>query len=236
MTPPQTGTEHHRTDALYRIRNLLLTGLLVIAPTAVTVWVLFKLLNFVDNLLGRYLRFAALDYHRVPGLGLVAVLLILLIVGWFASWIGSKQIGALWDQFLTRLPGVGILYGSTKSMGEALFTNRKEPAFRQVVLVQWPHPALYRIGFVTGRPGPEIRERLGSDYESVFVPHTPNPASGFMHYAPRSAIVYLNWTVEDALRVIVSGGVVQPGSDRPIELTTPPGSSQTPPQSAAGQG
>jgi uncharacterized membrane protein len=235
MTPPQTGTEH-RISTLNHLRNLLLAGVLVIAPTAVTVWVLFKLLNFVDNLLGRYLRFAALDYHRVPGLGLVAVLLILLIVGWFASWIGSKQIGALWDQFLTRLPGVGILYGSTKSMGEALFNSRKEPAFRQVVLVQWPHPALYRIGFVTGRPGPDIRERLGSDYESVFIPHTPNPASGFMHYAPRSALVYLDWTVEDALRVIVSGGVVQPGSDRPIELTTPPGSSQTPPQSAAGQG
>ena len=234
MTPPQNGTEHRR-GILYRLRILLLTGVLVIAPTAVTVWVLFKLLNFVDNLLGRYLRFAALDYHRVPGLGLLAVALILVIVGWLASWIGSKQIGALWDQFLTRLPGVGILYGSTKSMGEALFTNRKEPAFRQVVLVQWPHPALYRIGFVTGRPSADIRERLGNDFEAVFVPHTPNPASGFMHYAPRSALVYLDWTVEDALRVIVSGGVVQPGADRPIELTSspPPGA---PPQSAAGQG
>lgn len=233
MTPPQSGTEHNRTGFLNRLRTLLLTGLLVIAPTAVTVWVLFRLLNFVDNLLGRYLRFAALDYHRVPGLGLLAVALILLIVGWFASWIGSKQIGALWDQFLTRLPGVGILYGSTKSMGEALFNNRKEPAFRQVVLVKWPHPDLYRIGFVTNRASPDVREKLGSDFEAVFIPHTPNPASGFMHYAPRSSLVFLDWTIEDALRVIVSGGVVQPGSDRPIELTP---SSPTPPQSAAGQG
>jgi uncharacterized membrane protein len=232
MTPPQSSTEN-RTGILYRLRNLLLTGVLVIAPTAVTAWALFKLLNFVDNLLGRYLRFAALDYHRVPGLGLLAVLVILVIVGWLASWIGSKQIGALWDQFLTRLPGVGILYGSTKSMGEALFSNRKEPAFRQVVLVQWPHPGLYRIGFVTNRASPDVREKLGSDFEAVFVPHTPNPASGFMHYAPRGALIYLDWTIDDALRVIVSGGVVQPGSDRPIALTTTPG---TPPQSAAGQG
>lgn len=234
MTPPQNSNDH-RPGFLARLRYLLLTGVLVIAPTAVTAWALFKLLNFVDNLLGRYLRFAALDYHRIPGLGLLAVLLILVVVGWLASWIGSKQIGALWDQFLTRLPGVGILYGSTKSMGEALFNNRKEPAFRQVVLVQWPHPSLYRIGFVTGRPGPDIRERLGSDYEAVFVPHTPNPASGFMHYAPRSTLVYLNWTVEDALRVIVSGGVVQPGSDEPIALKPAPASA-APPQSAAGQG
>jgi len=231
MTPPQSSTEN-RTGILYRLRNLLLTGVLVIAPTAVTVWVLFKLLNFVDNLLGRYLRFAALDYHRVPGLGLLAVLVILVIVGWLASWIGSKQIGALWDQFLTRLPGVGILYGSTKSMGEALFSNRKEPAFRQVVLVQWPHPGLYRIGFVTNRASPDVREKLGSDFEAVFVPHTPNPASGFMHYAPRGALIYLDWTIDDALRVIVSGGVVQPGSDRPIAMPAVP----APPQSAAGQG
>jgi uncharacterized membrane protein len=211
MTPPQSDNEH-RHGILHRLRTLLLTGLLVIAPTAVTVWVLFRLLNFVDNLLGRYLRFAALDYHRVPGLGLVSVALILVLVGWFASWIGTKQIGALWDQFLTRLPGVGILYGSTKSMGEALFNNRNEPAFRQVVLVQWPHPGLYRIGFVTNRASADVREKLGSDFE---------------------ALVYLDWTVEDALRVIVSGGVVQPGADRPIELRNPP---STPPQSAAGQG
>jgi uncharacterized membrane protein len=230
MTPPQSSTDH-RPGILYRLRNLLLTGVLVIAPTAVTAWALFKLLNFVDNLLGRYLRFAALDYHRVPGLGLLAVLVILVLVGWLASWIGSRQIGALWDQFLTRLPGVGILYGSTKSMGEALFNNRKEPAFRQVVLVQWPHPGLYRIGFVTNRASPDVREKLGSDVEALFVPHTPNPASGFMHYAPRGALIYLDWTIDDALRVIVSGGVVQPGSDRPIELPTAP----APPQSAAGR-
>ncbi len=116
-------------------------------------------------------------------------------------------------------------------MGEALFNNRKEPAFRQVVLVQWPHPGLHRIGFVTNRASPDVREKLGSDVEAVFVPHTPNPASGFMHYAPRGSLIYLDWTIEDALRVIVSGGVVQPGSDRPIELAKPAS-----PQSAAGRG
>jgi DNA repair protein RecO len=230
---PAQSSNEQRPRFFHQLRNLLLTGVLVIAPTAVTVWVLFKLLNFVDNLLGRYLRFAALDYHRVPGLGLLAVLLILLIVGWLASWIGSKQIGALWDQFphpaarrrhslrLDQVDGRGAVHqpqgaGVPPGRAGAVAASRSLPD---------------RIRDRTS--GPEIRARLGSDFESVFVPHTPNPASGFMHYAPRSALVYLDWTVEDALRVIVSGGVVQPGSDRPIELTTPPGSSQTPPQSAA---
>jgi uncharacterized membrane protein len=203
----------------------------VIAPTAVTIWVLFRLLNFVDNLLGRYLRFAFVDYHRIPGLGLVSVLLILVVVGWFASWIGSREVGRIWDQFLTRLPGLGILYGSTKSLGEAFFTTRKEQSFRQVVLVQWPHPGLYRVGFVTGRPTADVRAQLGDDVEMVFVPHTPNPASGFVHFAQRSSLIYLTWTIEEALKVIVSAGVVQPD----IALTGAPAvtPAATPPESRA---
>jgi uncharacterized membrane protein len=208
MTPP--APDELRPGFLHRLRTLLLTGVLVIAPTAITGWVLFRLLNFVDNLLGRYLRFAVVDYHRIPGLGLIAVFLILLVIGWFASWIGSRQIGAIWDQFLTRLPGLGILYGSTKSLGEAFFTTRKEQSFRQVVLIAWPHPGLHRVGFVTGRATADVRAKLGEDVEMVFVPHTPNPASGFVHFAPRSSLIYLDWTIEDGLKVIVSGGVVQP--------------------------
>jgi len=193
-----------------RLRNYLITGLLVLAPTAVTLWVFFRLLNWVDNLLGQYFRFAALDYHRIPGIGLVATLLLLVLVGWIASWLGSRSLFAMWDTLLTRIPGLGILYGSTKSLGEA-FLKRKKDAFRQVVLVQWPHPGMWRVGFLTGPPGPSVKERLSEDIEVVFVPHTPNPASGFVHYVPKSAIVYMDWAVEEGLRVVVSGGVVQPG-------------------------
>jgi uncharacterized membrane protein len=101
------------------------------------------------------------------------------------------------------------VYGSTKSLGEA-FLNQKEQAFRKVVLLQWPMAHVWRVGFVTGRPSPAIKERLGEDVEVVFVPHTPNPASGFVHYVPRKDLVYLDWTVEEGLKVVVSGGVVQP--------------------------
>ena len=195
------------------LRVYLLTGLLVLAPSAVTLWVFFRLLNWMDNLLGRYLRFAALDYHRVPGLGLLATLLLLTLVGLVASWIGARPLVRMWDMLLTRIPGIGIVYGSTKSLGEA-FLNQKEQAFRQVVLVPWPHPGMWRVGFITGRPGADVRARLATDVEVVFVPHTPNPASGFVHYVPRKDIVYLDWPIEDGLKVIVSGGVVQPDMTR----------------------
>src|SRR5262249_37987331 len=119
----------------------------------------------------------------------------------------------MWDMLLTRIPGIGIVYGSTKSLGEA-FLNQKEQAFRQVVLVPWPHPGMLRVGFIPGRPGADVSATLGTDVEVVFVPHTPNPPSGFVHYVPRKDIVYLDWPIEDGLKVIVSGGVVQPDMKR----------------------
>src|SRR5437899_1936126 len=98
------------TSFVGHLRTWLLTGLLVLAPSAITMWVLFRLLNWVDNLLGRYLRFAALDYHRIPGLGLVATGLLLLIVGFIAARVGSGPVARLWDRLLLRIPGVGIVY------------------------------------------------------------------------------------------------------------------------------
>jgi uncharacterized membrane protein len=192
-----------------RLRNYLITGLLVLAPTALTLWVFFRLLNWMDNLLGRYLRFAFVDYHRIPGLGLLATLLLLVLVGWIASWIGSNQLLRMWDRLLARIPGVGILYGSTKSLGEAFF-SKKQDVFRQVVLIAWPHPGMWRVGFLTGPITPRVRESFKQDVEAVFVPHTPNPASGFVHYVPKDAVIYLDWPVEEGIKVIISGGVVQP--------------------------
>lgn len=216
MTPSQDPS---RTSFASRVRTWFLSGLLVIAPTAITLWVLFRLLNWVDNLLGRYLRFAALDYHRIPGLGLVATAVLLLIVGFIATRVGQGPLAKLWDRLLTRIPGVGIVYGSTKSLGEA-FLNQKEETFRKVVLIQWPHPGIWRIAFLTGHVSPSLKDKIGEDVSCVFVPHTPNPASGFVHYVPKKDLVELDWAVEDGLKVIVSGGVVQPGMEPPAGATT----------------
>lgn len=213
MTPPNP-TDPRSRSLFGRVRTWLLTGLLVLAPSAVTIWVLFRLLNWVDNLLGRYLRFAALDYHRIPGLGLLATALLLVIVGGIATLVGQGPLARLWDRLLTRIPGVGIVYGSTKSLGEA-FLNQKEETFRKVVLVQWPHPGIWRVGFLTGHVSQHLKDRVGEDVSCVFVPHTPNPASGFVHYVPKKDLVELDWAVEDGLKVIVSGGVVQPGMEVP---------------------
>jgi len=199
---------------LSRLRDWLLTGLLVLAPSVITIYIFFRLLNWMDNLLGRYMRFPAFDYNRIPGLGLLATLLLLVVVGAIASRFGAGPLGRLWDKVISQIPGVGILYGSTKSFGEALL-SKKESAFKQVVLVPWPHPGIWRVGFVTGRASPEVSKRVSHELEVVFIPHTPNPASGFVHYVPRSQVIYLDWPIEDGLKVIVSGGVVQPPDVHP---------------------
>ncbi|NOT33559.1 MAG: DUF502 domain-containing protein [Candidatus Eisenbacteria bacterium] len=208
--PDSVDHSNGKPSLIARIRNQLLTGLLVLAPTVITLWILFRLVNWVDNLLGRYLRFAAMDYQRIPGIGLLATLVLLVLVGWVTSRLGSASLGRVWDRLLLRIPGVGIVYGSTKSLGEAFLTKREGQAFKQVVLIPWPHDGMWRVGFVTGRAASDVREKLGEDIEVVFVPHTPNPASGFVHYVPRPSLVYVNWTIEDGLKVIVSGGIVQP--------------------------
>ncbi|MBI3538778.1 MAG: DUF502 domain-containing protein [Candidatus Eisenbacteria bacterium] len=159
MSPPDSGDE--KPGAMRRLRSWLLAGLLVLAPSVLTLWVFYRLLNFVDNILGRFLRFSFFDYRRIPGLGLLATLILLAIVGAIARRFGAGPLGRLWDRLLTRIPGVGILYGSTKSLGEALLSPG-ERAFQKVVLVAWPYPGVYRVGFVTGRAPADLRRRSRS--------------------------------------------------------------------------
>jgi uncharacterized membrane protein len=184
--------------------------------------VFVRLLNAVDRWLGDYFKYVGLSPQnvglpgdRVPGLGLAATLLLLILVGWIVSllggWIGGRSLYAMWEHLLSRIPGVGMLYGSTKSIGQAFVGQRRE-AFKQVVLVPWPSPGIWRVGFIAARPAVSVTRKLGEDVEVVFVPHSPNPASGFVHYVPRASIIYLDWTIEEGLRVIISGGVVQPGA------------------------
>jgi uncharacterized membrane protein len=194
---------------LARLRNYLFTGVIVIAPSAIAIWALFLVVRWFDDLLRPWVPATVQPHLDFPGRGIVVSVVLLVLIGWATSWIGTRWLLGWWDRLLTRIPGVGILYASAKSLGEAIFTPRRQ-AFRQVVLLQWPHAGVWRVGFVTGEPAPEVRAKLSEDHEVVFVPHTPNPASGFVQYVPRSQLVYLDWPVEEGLKMIMSGGVVQP--------------------------
>src|SRR5258705_13530643 len=148
MTPPKPAASKG-SSFFGRLRTWLLTGLFVLAPSAITMWVLFRLLNWVDNLLGRYLRFAALDYHRIPGLGLVATGLLLLIVGFIAAQVGQGPVARLWDRLLGRIPRLGIVYASSKALRDAIRKPNEAPV-RKGGVGQRPPPGIWRAGFLTG--------------------------------------------------------------------------------------
>jgi uncharacterized membrane protein len=198
---------------MHALRKWFLSGLLVIVPLAVTLAVL----NWVIGTLDQTLWLLPDDWqtylsdHKVRGLGVLLTLAILLAVGAVASnFIGKHLIG--WgDAVVRRIPVVRSIYSSVKQVSDTLFSESGN-AFRTAVLIQWPRENAWTIAFVTGAPGLEIASHLGpDDYLSVYVPTTPNPTGGYFMMLKRSDCVELRMSVDEALKYIVSMGVVVPG-------------------------
>jgi uncharacterized membrane protein len=199
---------------MHALRKWLLSGMLVIVPLVVTLAVLNWIIGTLDQTLWllpedwqKYL-----NDHKVRGLGVLLTLAILLAVGAVASnFIGSRLIG--WgDAVVRRIPVVRSIYTSVKQVSDTLFSESGN-AFRTAVLVQWPREGAWTIAFVTGAPGQEIAGHLGADeYLSVYVPTTPNPTGGYFMMLKRGDCIELRMSVDEALKYIVSMGVVVPGS------------------------
>jgi uncharacterized membrane protein len=196
-----------------RLKRWFVAGLIVLGPTAITVYVLGRILWALDNLLGRYIKIPALvtpllPEGRVPGLGIVALLVLLLVAGAIASALAGTGALAAWERVLTRFPPARILYSAAKGLGEALLTGRRT-AFRQVVLAEYPRPGVWVIAFRTADPPAEVSAKAGVRLVAVFVPNTPNPASGYYRLLPESSVQPLDLTVEQAVKLIASAGIVQ---------------------------
>jgi uncharacterized membrane protein len=193
-------------------RKWLLAGLLVIVPLAITVWVLQWIIGTLDQTLlilpeaWRPDRF--IGFH-IPGFGVLLALAILLTVGAITSnFLGKKLV--IWnDAILNRIPVVRSIYSSVKKVSDTLFSESGN-AFRTAVLVQWPRSDVWTIGFVTGVPGGDVANHLLGDYLSVYVPTTPNPTGGYFVMLRRSDCIELRMSVDEALRYVISMGVVAP--------------------------
>ncbi len=202
------------------VKKYLITGLLVWLPLTVTIWVLQAVLGVLDGVFGAMLSATQVllpsDAHgpieslrRVPGLGLVVLLVALLLTGAFAA----NMFGQWWlrqgNRLLNKIPIVKSIYNSVKQVSDTLFSSSGQ-AFREAVLVQYPRQGAWTIAFVTGRPSGEVAQHIGSEHVSVYVPTTPNPTSGFFLMLPRAEVVRLRMTVDDALKYVISMGVVGP--------------------------
>jgi len=194
------------------MKRYFITGLLIWAPLGITLWVLSFILGMMDQsitLLPIAWQPRALVGFNVPGVGALLTVLIVFITGLLtANFIGQRLV-RWWEALLQRIPVVRSIYQSVKQISDTVFSPSGQ-AFRQAVLVQYPRQGSWTIGFLTGTPGGEIAEHLGNDMVSLYVPTTPNPTSGFFLMVPKADIVELNMSVEDALKYLISMGVVTP--------------------------
>ncbi|WP_240838292.1 DUF502 domain-containing protein [Acidaminobacter sp. JC074] len=190
-------------DYFKKIRNKFLQGLLIILPIGITLWIVFKILNFLDLLFGRYLK----DFigYRIPGLGLLITITLIILVGNFAShYIGDRIYRWVQDQ-LEKLPVIKAIYTPLKDITNN-FSNKDSNNFKQVVLVTYPCEGSYSIGFVTK----EQTNIADEDMTGVFIPTTPNLTNGFLVFLRKDQYKVLDMPVEEALKTVISLGAVTP--------------------------
>ena len=194
------------------LRKYFATGLLILVPLAITLWVLNLIIGTMDQsllLLPHQWRPEELFGFRIPGLGSILTLLIILLTGLATRNFAGKQVVQWWERIVIRIPVVSSIYSSVKQVSDTLLSPSGN-AFRKAVLVEYPRRGCWTIAFLTGAPGGDVKNHLEGDFVSLYVPTTPNPTSGFFLMVPRNDIIELDMNVDAALKYIVSMGVVSP--------------------------
>ena len=194
------------------IKRYFITGLLIWVPLGITAWVVSLIAGAADQSL-RLLP-AAIHPHNligfdIPGAGIVVTLVIIFITGLLAANFIGQRLVNWWEPLLARIPVVNSIYNGVKQVSDTLFSS-SGMAFRQPLLVQYPHQGAWTIAFLTGEPGGDVVNHLKGEHVSVYVPTTPNPTSGFFLMLPKSQVIELDMDVDQALKYIISMGVVAP--------------------------
>jgi uncharacterized membrane protein len=195
------------------MRKYFVTGLLILVPLAITIWVLNLIISTMDQSLlllpERWRPEAVVGFH-IPGLGTMLTLMVIFLTGLATRNFIGKRIVWAWESLLIRIPVVRSIYSSVKQVSDTLFSESGN-AFRTAVLVQWPRPDVWTIAFVTGTPGGDVTNYLrGEEFVSVYVPTTPNPTGGYFVMLRKSDCIELKMSVDEALKYVVSMGVVSP--------------------------
>jgi len=201
------------------LRSYLLTGLVVWLPIVVTFVVLRFIVDILDNtmaLLPKAYQPEQVFGVHIPGLGVILSLILLLVTGVFATNFFGQRIMAWGEAVLVRIPLVRSIYNAAKQIIQAVFATNSQ-AFRKVLMVEYPRKGLWTIAFLTGAPHPEMNSLAGEEMVSIFVPTTPNPTSGFFMMIPKQDAIELSMTIDEALKLIISLGVMQTGLQLQLE-------------------
>jgi uncharacterized membrane protein len=196
------------------MKKYFITGLLIWIPLAITIWVLKLVFDVLDQsllLLPSQLHTENWLGFHVPGLGAILTVVVLLLTGVFATNFFGARLVRVWHDILHRIPVVNSIYSSVKQISDTLFSSSGQ-AFRKALLVQWPHPGMWTIAFLTGKPSGEVARAVPADCVSIYVPTTPNPTGGYFVIVPLKDVVELDMTVDEALKYIISMGVVPPSA------------------------
>jgi uncharacterized membrane protein len=194
------------------VKKYLITGLLIWIPLVITIWVLKTVVDVLDQSLLLLPQQWRPDYWlpvHIPGLGAILTIVIVLATGIFATNFFGAQLVELGHHILRRIPVVNSIYSSVKQISDTVFSSSGQ-AFRKALLVQWPHEGMWTIAFMTGTPGADVARHLPADCVSVYVPTTPNPTGGYFVIVPRASVIELDMSVDQALKYIISMGVVPP--------------------------
>lgn len=205
------------------LKKYFITGLLIWIPVAITAWVLAMIVNIMDQsllLLPPTIRPEVLIGFYIPGVGAILTLLVVFITGLVATNIIGQRLILFWEGVLTRIPVVKSIYYSVKQISDTLFSGSGE-AFRKVLLVRYPHPNAWSVAFLTSTPAASIATVVDEEHVGVFIPTTPSPVNGFFFFVKKSDTIELDMSVDEALKYIISMGVVAPAT--PSMLPRSPG-------------
>ena len=211
-----------RPGLLARLRSSFLTGIVVIAPVGLTIWLIWTLMGWIDGVVLPLVpeRFQPEPYIGINlrGIGIIFFLVFTVIIGWIAKGLLGRSLIHWGESIVSRMPVVRSIYSGAKQIAETVFAQ-SERSFEKACLIEYPRKGIWAIGFVSTKAKGEIARRAPTDDEliSVFVPTTPNPTSGFLLFFPKADVIELDMSVEDAAKLVISAGLVYPNPKDPAK-------------------
>ncbi len=207
-----------------KIKTYFLAGLLVLIPLVLTIFIIWKLFIGIDSLLQGFIS-NILERIGVPptniGLGFISVILLILLTGMIAKNYFGRKVIKIGENILTKIPLINRIYIAIQQISNAFLSEKRE-VFKKAVLIEYPRKGIYSIGFFTQDTKGEVQKRLKHDVVSVFLPTTPNPTSGFLLFVPKNEVTELNLTIEEALKLVISGGAIIPTSTYKSQIENAP--------------
>lgn len=208
-----SSAEGSKATFFSKLRNYFLAGVLVTAPIAITLYVVWGFLKFLDKKITPIIppiynpnTYLPVD---IPGLGLIIAITFFITVGWLTRNYFGRVLVRISENVVERVPVINTIYGAIKQIFETVMASKSD-AFKEVVMFEYPRKGIWVLGFVTGATKGEVQTLTSNDTVNIFLPTTPNPTSGFLLFLPKKDVTYMKMTVEEGIKMIVSGGIITP--------------------------